>query len=96
MAMCTFAFTNATDALVSTRSVGTFGSIRTKNNHAHNTENFVYTALEHQLGTPKRHQLFDNPLMKGKEKVLTEVFISFTMYNLRRGVYILGSKELIK
>lgn len=52
--------------------------------------------IEHQFGTLKRHQHFDYTLMRGKEKVLTEVFISFTMYNLRRSVSILGILELLK
>ena len=52
--------------------------------------------IEHQFGTLKRHQHFDYTLMRGKKKVLTEVFISFTMYNLRRSVSILGILELFK
>lgn len=52
--------------------------------------------IEHQFGTLKRHQHFDYTLMKGKEKVLGEVYIAFTMYNLRRSMSILGLLELIK
>ena len=52
--------------------------------------------IEHQFGTLKRHQHFDYTLMRGKQKVLTEVFIAFTMYNLRRSVSILGIIELFK
>jgi hypothetical protein len=52
--------------------------------------------IEHQFGTLKRHQHFAYTLMRGKKKVLTEVFISFTMYNLSRSVSILGILELFK
>jgi len=52
--------------------------------------------IEHQFGTLKRHQHFDYTLMRGKQKVLTEVFIAFTMYNLRRSVSILGIIGLFK
>ena len=52
--------------------------------------------IEHQFGTLKRHRHFDYTLMKGKEKVLGEVYIAFTMYNLRRSLSILGMSGLIK
>ena len=52
--------------------------------------------IEHQFGTLKRHQHFDYTLMKGKEKVLGEVYIAFTMYNLRRSMSILGISGLLK
>ena len=34
--------------------------------------------------------------MKGKDKVLSEVYIAFTMYNLRRSVSILEILRLLK
>ena len=34
--------------------------------------------------------------MKGKENVLGEVYLSFTMYNLRRSLSILGFSVLIR
>ena len=52
--------------------------------------------IEHQFGTLKRHRHFDYTLMKGKEKVLGEVYLAFTMYNLGRVLSILGFSELIK
>jgi len=52
--------------------------------------------IEHQFGTLKRHQHFDYTLMKGKENVLGEVYLSFTMYNLRRSLSIFGFSELIR
>jgi len=52
--------------------------------------------IEHQFGTLKRQRHFDYTLMKGKEKVLGEVYLAFTMYNLGRGVSILGFSELMK
>jgi len=52
--------------------------------------------IEHQFGTLKRHQHFDYTLMKGKENVLGEVYLAFTMYNLRRSLSIFGFSELIR
>ena len=40
--------------------------------------------IEHQFGTLKRHWHFDYVLTKGKEKVMGEVYLAFTTYNLRR------------
>lgn len=40
--------------------------------------------IEHQFGTLKRHWHFDYLLTRGKEKVLGEVYLAFTNYNLRR------------
>jgi len=40
--------------------------------------------IEHQFGTLKRQWHFDYTLTKGKEKVLGEVYLIFTGYNLRR------------
>lgn len=51
--------------------------------------------IEHQFGTLKRQRHFDYTLMKGKEKVLGEVYLAFTMYNLGRTMSILGFSELI-
>ena len=52
--------------------------------------------IEHQFGTLKRQRNFDYTLMKGKLKVLGEVYLSFTMYNLGRTISILGFSELMK
>ena len=52
--------------------------------------------IEHQFGTLKRHRHFDYTLVKGKRKVLGEIYMAFTMYNLARCVSILGFKEIIK
>jgi transposase len=52
--------------------------------------------IEHQFGTLKRHQHFDYTLLRGKQKVLSEVYLMFTTYNLRRSMSILGFPELIK
>ena len=51
--------------------------------------------IEHQFGTFKRHWHFDHVLMKGKEKVLGEISILFTAYNLRRAMSIFGFSALI-
>jgi transposase len=51
---------------------------------------------EHQFGTIKRQWGFTHTLMKGKEAVLSEVHLLFTIYNLRRSVSILGLEELKK
>jgi len=40
--------------------------------------------IEHQFGTLKRHWHFDYLLTKGKELVMTEVYIALSCYNLRR------------
>lgn len=52
--------------------------------------------IEHQFGTLKRQRNFDYTLMKGKTKVLAEVYISFTMYNLGRSLSILGFDTLME
>ena len=52
--------------------------------------------IEHQFGTLKRHRHFDYTRMKGKEKVLGEVYLAFTIYNLGRVVSILGFSEFMK
>jgi hypothetical protein len=49
---------------------------------------------EHQFGTIKRQWGFTHTLMKGKEYVLSEVHLLFTIYNLRRSASILGLEEL--
>ena len=46
--------------------------------------------IEHQFGTFKRQWGFTHTLVRGKEKVLGEVSLIFTVYNLRRSVSILG------
>jgi len=52
--------------------------------------------IEHQFGTLKRQRNFDFVLMKGKQHVLSEVYIAFTAYNLGRTMSILGFSELIE
>ena len=51
--------------------------------------------IEHQFGTLKRHLHFDYTLMTRKEHVMSEVYIQFTLYNLRRSFTIFGYSELI-
>ncbi len=51
---------------------------------------------EHQFGTLKRQWGFTHTLMKGKEGVLSEVYINFSAYNLIRTANILGIKDVIK
>lgn len=52
--------------------------------------------IEHQFGTLKRHRHFDYLFTRGKGKVLGEVYLSFTMYNLKRVMSIFGFSELLK
>ena len=52
--------------------------------------------IEHQFGTLKRQWHIDYTLVKTKEKVLTEIAIAFTVYNLRRTMSIFSPKALIK
>jgi hypothetical protein len=49
---------------------------------------------EHQFGTLKRQWHFNYTLVKGKEKVLSEVYLCFTANNLVRLIQILGIEEL--
>ena len=49
---------------------------------------------EHQFGTLKRQWHFTHTLVKGKENVLSEVYLCFSVYNLLRLIKILGIKEL--
>jgi len=51
--------------------------------------------IEHQFGTLKRQWHFDYTLTKGKEKVLGEVYLIFTAYNLRRLMSIFNFKILM-
>ena len=51
--------------------------------------------IEHQFGTLKRHWHFDYTLTKGKEKVLGEVYLIFTAYNLRRLMSIFDFETLM-
>ncbi|MBR9676972.1 IS1182 family transposase [Candidatus Woesearchaeota archaeon] len=51
--------------------------------------------IEHQFGTLKRHWHFDYTLTKGKEKVLGEVYLAFTCYNLKRTLSIIGFENLM-
>ena len=52
--------------------------------------------IEHQFGTLKRLWHFDYTLMRGKQKVMAEVYLAFTCYNLRRSVSILGFDGLME
>ena len=49
---------------------------------------------EHQFGTLKRQWHFNHTLLKGREKVLSEVYLCFSIYNLVRLIQILGIGEL--
>jgi len=51
---------------------------------------------EHPFGTLKRQRGFTFALVRGKEKVLGEVGLMFTGYNLSRCISILGAVNLIK
>ncbi len=51
--------------------------------------------IEHQFGTLKRQWHFDYTLTKGKEKVLGEVYLIFTGYNLKRLMSIFDFKTLM-
>jgi len=51
--------------------------------------------IEHQFGTLKRQWHFDYVLTKGKEKVLGEIYLAFTGYNLKRTLTILGFDALM-
>ena len=50
----------------------------------------------HQFGTIKRQWCFTYALVRRKEKVLGEVSLLFTTYNLRRSVSILGFRSILK
>lgn len=52
--------------------------------------------IEHQFGTLKRHWGFTHVQTRGKESVLAECSMIFTVYNLRRLVSILGFNDLQK
>ncbi len=52
--------------------------------------------IEHQFGTLKRHWHFDYVLTKGKEKVMGEVYLAFTTYNLRRLMNIFDFDTLMR
>ena len=71
----------------------------TRNNNRVNANPNYYRKrqqiIEHQFGTLKRHWHFDYLLTKGKEKVLGEVYIAFTCYNLKRIKSILGFETLM-
>jgi len=49
---------------------------------------------EHQFGTLKRQWGFTHTLLKGKQNVLAEVNLFFSIYNLNRALAILGSDGL--
>lgn len=51
---------------------------------------------EHQFGTLKRQRGYTHTNVRGKEKVLGEVGLMFTGYNLKRCISILGVAALIK
>ena len=51
--------------------------------------------IEHQFGTLKRHRHFDYILTRGKKKVLGEVYLAFTAYNLKRALSVLGFEGLM-
>jgi transposase len=49
---------------------------------------------EHQFGTLKRQWGFTHTLLRGKQNVLTEVHLVFSVYNLVRCMQILGPEKL--
>ena len=49
---------------------------------------------EHQFGTLKRQWHFTHTLVKGKQNVLAEVYLNFSVYNLLRSIQILGVTAL--
>jgi len=51
--------------------------------------------IEHQFGTLKRHWHFDYTLTRGKDKVMGEVYLIFTCYNLKRIMSIFGFSLLM-
>lgn len=51
---------------------------------------------EHQFGTLKRQWGFTHTLMRGKQQVLSEVYLCFSVYNLIRAANILGRNPLHK
>ena len=51
--------------------------------------------IEHQFGTLKRHWHFDYTLTRTKEKVLGEVYLAFTCYNLKRALSVLSFDGLM-
>ncbi|MBL4755950.1 MAG: transposase [Flavobacteriales bacterium] len=51
--------------------------------------------IEHQFGTLKRQWHIEYTLTRGKEKVLGEVYLAFTTYNLKRSLTILGFETLM-
>ncbi len=51
--------------------------------------------IEHQFGTIKRHWHFDYTLTRGKEKVMGEVYLIFTCYNLKRILSVFGFSLLM-
>jgi DDE family transposase len=72
----------------------------TNNNERVNTNPEYYRQrqqiIEYQFGTLKRHRHFDYTLMKGKQKVLGEVYLVFTAYNLGRSLSIIGFSGLME
>lgn len=50
---------------------------------------------EHQFGTLKRHLGYDHTNLRGKPKLMGELGVLFTIYNLVRCVNILGVEKLI-
>jgi len=72
--------------------------INENNNNVNTNKDYYRTRqqiIEHQFGTIKRQWHFDYLLLKGKQKVLAEVSIVFTAYNLRRCVSILSFDGLM-
>jgi transposase len=51
--------------------------------------------IDHQFGTIKRHWHFDYCLTRGKEKVLGETYLIFTVYNLKRLMSIFRFEEIM-
>jgi len=70
-----------------------------ENNRRVNTEKEKYRRrqqiVEHPFGVIKRQWGYDHVLVRGLEKVESELGLIFTVYNLRRLITIFGVKELI-
>ncbi|MEE9439331.1 MAG: IS1182 family transposase [Saprospiraceae bacterium] len=75
------------------------GAIERNNTRVNNNPEYYRNRqqiIEHQFGTLKRQKGFTHALMKTKEKVLGEVSILFTTYNLRRSLSIFGFTALLE
>ena len=75
------------------------GAVDRNNNRVNNDPDYYrrrQQIIEHQFGTIKRQWGFTYTLMRGKENVLAEASMVFTIYNLKRSLSILGFNSLMK